>query len=155
MDLHLAFFSYFLKNLESILNLICSNSIDLIISGDLNINYFNDNCWKQILNSLLALYCLYSTVQLSTRILNNSSSAVNNIFINKVKNYNYTVYHLVDGLSNMVPRLLYIYIFPPTGSAAQRGLWPTRPRGYVITYDTSQSAGLLWTSDQLIAETST
>jgi hypothetical protein len=42
------------------------------------------------------------------------------------------------------------------GSAAQRGLWPPRPRGFVITHnDAPQSVGLLWTSDQLVAETST
>jgi hypothetical protein len=35
-----------------------------------------------------------------------------------------------------------------SGSAAQRGLWP-RSR------DAPQSVGLLWTNDQLVAETST
>lgn len=55
-------FSYFLKNLEPILNSIYSNSIDLIISEDLNINYLNDNYTKQLLDSLLASHYLYSTV---------------------------------------------------------------------------------------------
>jgi hypothetical protein len=41
-------------------------------------------------------------------------------------------------------------------SAAQRGLWPPRPRGFLIIHnDASQSVGLLWTIDQLVAETST
>jgi hypothetical protein len=41
------------------------------------------------------------------------------------------------------------------GSAAQRGLWPPRPRGFLITdNDAPQSVGLLWSSDQLVAETS-
>jgi hypothetical protein len=41
------------------------------------------------------------------------------------------------------------------GSAAQRGLWPPRPLGFlIILNDAPQSVGLLWTSDQLIAETS-
>jgi hypothetical protein len=43
-----------------------------------------------------------------------------------------------------------------SGSAAQRGLWPPRSRGLVITHnDAPQSVGLLWTSDQFVAETST
>jgi hypothetical protein len=43
-----------------------------------------------------------------------------------------------------------------SGSAAQRGLWSPRPRGFLITRnDAPQSVGLLWTSDQLVAETST
>jgi hypothetical protein len=43
-------------------------------------------------------------------------------------------------------------LWPP---AAQRGLWPPRPRGFLITHtDTPQLLGLLWTSDQSVAETS-
>jgi hypothetical protein len=43
-----------------------------------------------------------------------------------------------------------------SGSAAQRGLWRPLSRGFLITYnDAPQSVGLLWTSDQLVAETST
>jgi hypothetical protein len=50
--------------------------------------------------------------------------------------------------------IIYFIIF--SGSAAQRGLWPLRSRGFVITHnDAPQSVGLLWTSDQLVAETST
>jgi hypothetical protein len=46
-------------------------------------------------------------------------------------------------------------LFNISGSAAQRGLWPPRPRGFVITHYAPRSVGLLWTSDQLVAETST
>jgi hypothetical protein len=59
-------------------------------------------------------------------------------------------------------KLLFIIIIIITiiiiisGSAAQRGLWPPRQRGFLITNnDPPQLAGLLWTSDQLVAETST
>jgi hypothetical protein len=49
-----------------------------------------------------------------------------------------------------------ILIIVFSGSAAQRGLWPPRPRGFMMTHnDAPQSVGLLWTSDQLVAETST
>jgi hypothetical protein len=51
---------------------------------------------------------------------------------------------------------VFIYSFIFSGSAVQRKLWPPRPRGFVITHnDAPQSVGLLWTSDQLVAETST
>jgi hypothetical protein len=50
---------------------------------------------------------------------------------------------------------MHIIIFILPGSAAQRGLWPPSSRGFVITHnDAPQSVGLLWTSDQLIAQTS-
>jgi hypothetical protein len=49
----------------------------------------------------------------------------------------------------------YIY-FIFSGSAAQRGLWSPRSRGFLITHnDAPQLVGLLWTSDQLVAESST
>jgi hypothetical protein len=41
-------------------------------------------------------------------------------------------------------------------SAAQRGLWSPRSRGFLIKHNNAlQSVGLLWTSDQFVAETST
>jgi hypothetical protein len=41
-----------------------------------------------------------------------------------------------------------------SGSAPQRGLWPSRPRGFLITDNGApQSGGPLWTSYQLVAET--
>jgi hypothetical protein len=51
--------------------------------------------------------------------------------------------------------IIIIIIIIISGSAAQRGLWPPHPRGFLITHDAPELVGLLWTSDQLIAETST
>ena len=46
--------------------------------------------------------------------------------------------------------------FFPCGVAAQRGPWPPHFWGFLITHnDAPQSVGLLWTSDQLVAKTST
>jgi hypothetical protein len=51
---------------------------------------------------------------------------------------------------------IIIIIIIISGSAAQRGLRPLRLQGFLITHnDEPQSVGLLWTSDQLVAETST
>jgi hypothetical protein len=50
--------------------------------------------------------------------------------------------------------MIIIIIF--SGSAAQRRLWPPRPRGFLITHkDAPQSVRLLWTSNHLVAGTST
>jgi hypothetical protein len=57
-------------------------------------------------------------------------------------------------LRNVIIIIIIIIIF--CGFAAQRGLWPPRPRGFVITHnDATQSVGLLCMSDQLVVETST
>jgi len=41
--------AYFLNNLEAALNQIYNNTVDIILCGDFNINYFNDNQNKQAL----------------------------------------------------------------------------------------------------------
>jgi hypothetical protein len=52
--------------------------------------------------------------------------------------------------------ILYLCLFVSHGAEAQRGPWPPHSRSFLITHnDTPQSVGLLWTSDQLVAETST
>jgi hypothetical protein len=72
---------------------------------------------------------------------------------------------LAAGVSYLRPRLhwvqpkiiiIIITIIIISGSTGQRRLWPPRPRGFLITHnDAPHSVGLLWTSDQLVAETST
>jgi hypothetical protein len=62
-------FTYFLVSLEFILNQIYNNSIDIILCGDLNVNYLNDNHTKQFLDSLLDSHILRGTVQFPMRIL--------------------------------------------------------------------------------------
>ena len=53
-------------------------------------------------------------------------------------------------------RQVQCFCFAFCGAAAQRGPWPPQFLGFLITHnDAPQSVGLLWTSDQLVAETST
>jgi hypothetical protein len=61
--------------------------------------------------------------------------------------------HILPGHPHIhMPIIVIIF----SGDAAKRRLWPPRPRGFLITHnDVPQSVGLLWTSDQLVAETST
>ena len=58
--------------------------MELIICGDFNINFSDDTAHKQLLNSLLATFGLYGTVNFPTRIYNNSITTIGNIFINTV-----------------------------------------------------------------------
>jgi hypothetical protein len=84
-------FDYFLNNLETLLNSISRNSMELIICGDFKINFLNYTTHKQLLNSDLATYGLHSTVQFPTRIHNNFVSTIDNIFINTDKYNNFIV----------------------------------------------------------------
>jgi hypothetical protein len=89
--------TYFLDNLEAALNQIHNNTVDTILGGDFNINYLNDNQNKQALNSLLTCYSLYTVIDFPTIIQNNPETIIDNIFINKFKNVNYSVYSLIIG----------------------------------------------------------
>jgi hypothetical protein len=54
------------------------------------------------------------------------------------------------------PKYYDIIIIIFSGTAAQHKLWSPHPRGFLITHnDAPHSVGLLWMSDQLVAETST
>jgi hypothetical protein len=63
----------------------------------------------QLLNSLLTSYSLYSIIGFPTRIHNNSHTMVCNIFINKFKNESYSVYFLINGLSDHDAQVLSLY----------------------------------------------
>ena len=59
---------------------------------------------------------------------------------------------------SIIPPMLHIYLFIhffATGATALSGPGPPHYRGFTITHflDTPHSAGLLWTSDQPVAET--
>jgi len=80
-------FTNFLKNLDSILNTWYSNKIEFVICGDININYL-ENCKKrQQLDALLQTYNLIGTVLFPTRKSKASTTAIDNIFITRTKNY--------------------------------------------------------------------
>ena len=84
--------AYFLNNLEATLNELYNNTVDIMLCGNFNINYLSDNQNKQALNSLLTRYSLYSIIDFSMRIHNNLYTMIDNIFINKFKNENYSVF---------------------------------------------------------------
>jgi hypothetical protein len=79
-------------------NLLHSNKTEVIIYGDININYL-ENCTKrQQLASVLSIYNLIGTVHFPTRIINGSISATGNIFIDKTSNY--TISPFINGISD-------------------------------------------------------
>jgi hypothetical protein len=108
-------FFYFLNQLESILNKIYKTSSELILCGDLNINYLNDNKRKNLLDSLLASFSLFSTVKFPTRISNNSCTLIDNIYINTYR-HEFSVHPIINGLSDhdaLIITLSNIFISVP------------------------------------------
>ena len=107
-------FIYSLNQLESILNKIYNSSIDTIICADFNINYLQDNSRKQLLDSLLASFNLFSTVKFPTRNFNNSSTLIDNIYVDTYK-YDFSVYPFINGLSDHDAQIItFPYILTST-----------------------------------------
>jgi len=100
-------FAYFLNQLESILNKIYKTSSELILCGDPNINYLNDNSRRDLLDSLLASFSLFSTVKFPTRISNNSCTPIDNIYINTYR-YEFSVHPLINGLSDYDAQIIIL-----------------------------------------------
>jgi hypothetical protein len=115
-----------------------TNALDRAVTGTSCSTYFHVNTHGEdlvsgaYLNKFTELRCsFYGVQQFSQFLLPEDES--------------------IAGFRNV---LLLLFFF---GSAAQRGLWPPLSRGFFITphNDAPQSVGLLWTSDQPVAETST
>jgi endonuclease/exonuclease/phosphatase family metal-dependent hydrolase len=92
-------FTDFLNQSESILDNTYKTSTNLILFGDLNINYLNDNSRKHLLDSLLASFSLFSTVKFPTRNFNNSCTLIDNIYTNTHR-HDFSVHPLINGLSD-------------------------------------------------------
>ena len=91
-------YKYFLKQLEIILNKLCKGTTKLILCGDFNINHFEMNSRKNLLESLLASFNLYSTITFPTRVTINSSTLIDiDIDIN---NFKFSVFPLINSISD-------------------------------------------------------
>jgi len=77
-----------------------------MICGDININYL-ENCNKsQQLDALLQTYNLIGTVSFPTRKSKASSTAIDNIFITRTKNY--IINPHINGLSDHEVQIIMI-----------------------------------------------
>jgi exonuclease III len=92
-------YKYFLKKLEVILNDLYKGTTKMILCGDFNINHLESNSRKNLLESLLSSFNLFSTITFPTRITISSSTLIDNIYID-INNYKFLVYPLINGLSD-------------------------------------------------------
>jgi hypothetical protein len=83
--------------------------MNLIICGDINVNYNDNNMNKIQLSSLLDTYNLQSIVDFPTRISAHSSTTIDNIFIDKSKNINFTIEPYPNRLSDHDAQILILH----------------------------------------------
>jgi len=88
-----------MKGLESIVNQFSKTNSEIMVCGDINIDYLEENCYKrQQLDALLTTFSLVSTIHFLTRTLNGAISAIDNIFIDITYKGKYTINPLINGL---------------------------------------------------------
>jgi exonuclease III len=75
-------FDYFLYKLDYIFNSLHKDNTEFIMCGDINVNYLENNSKKVQLDEMFRTYHLTSTVNFPTRIIKNSATLIDNIFIN-------------------------------------------------------------------------
>jgi hypothetical protein len=73
---------------------------EILICGDINVDYLIDNDHKKQLSLLLNTYNLSHTVHFPTRIQNNLGTAIDNIFVDNSRLNSFTVSCIVNGLSD-------------------------------------------------------
>jgi exonuclease III len=97
-------YNCFLRKLDSFLNVLYTKKNEYIICGDININYLHCHNRRQQLDTILVLYNLKSTVNFLMRIINCSSTAIDNIFIDLSSKF--TINPHINGLLDHDAQLL-------------------------------------------------
>jgi hypothetical protein len=102
-------FQYFIKGLDNIIKKNYKPGVQLIICGDININYLIESKEKQELNNILNSYNLVSVINFPTRVKNNSRSAIDNIFLDATQFEMFTSLPMVNGLSDHDAQMLELH----------------------------------------------
>jgi hypothetical protein len=101
-------FTNFLKRLDLILQKLYNNKYNIVICGDVNVNYFMDNNRRSQLDAVLHSYNLMGIVEFPTRFGLNSQTAIDNVFIDISTIGNYEFYPLINGLSDHDAQMLIL-----------------------------------------------
>jgi hypothetical protein len=115
-------FNLFINELDLILRKLCNPALEYIICGDTNIDYLTNNGKKNQLEALLLTYSLTSTVNFPTRYQNNSTTVIDNIFININRKNDYSICPIINGLSDHDAQFVTlngISLKPPTKQIVQ------------------------------------
>jgi hypothetical protein len=99
-----------MAHLELILQSLYNLKTDIVVCGDINLNYLKETKRVKQLNDLFKTFNLTSIVNFPTRICASTSTAIDNIFIDISKYDCYSVSSLQNGLSDHEAQLLTIVL---------------------------------------------
>jgi len=103
-------FTNFLIRLDLTLQKLYNNKHNIVICGDVNVNYLIDNNRRRQLDAVLHTYNLTGIVEFHTRFGLNSQTAIDSVFINTSTIGKYDLYPLLNGLSDHDTQLIIIHI---------------------------------------------
>jgi len=98
----------FLNQLDLILQKLYGNKYNIVICGDVNVNYLIDNNRRSQLYAVLHSSNLAGIVKFPTRLGLNSHTATNSVFIDTSTIEKYDLYLLINGLSDHDAQLLIL-----------------------------------------------
>ena len=101
-------FTNFLNRLDLILQKLYNNKYNIIICGDINVNYLIDYNQRSQLNAVLHSYNLAGIVEFPTTFGLNSQTAIDNVFIDTSTIGKYDLYPFINGLSDHDAQLLIL-----------------------------------------------
>jgi hypothetical protein len=91
-----------------ILQKLYNNKHNIVICGEVNVNYLIDNNRKRQLDAILSSYNLAGIVEFPTRFGMNSQTAIDNIFIDTPAIGEYELHRLINGFSDHDAQLLIL-----------------------------------------------
>jgi len=101
-------FTNFLKQLDLILQKLYNNKYNIVICGDINVNYMIDNNRRSQLDAVLHSYILAGIVEFPTRFGLNSHMAINILFTDTSTIVKHELYPFINGLSDHDSLLLIL-----------------------------------------------
>jgi hypothetical protein len=103
-------FNTFLTQLDTIMQTSYKPKLNLVMWGYVYVNYLKVNDKKKLLDALLNFYNLISTIDFLTRIHNDSSSAIDNIFVDITRINSYEVFPLISWLSGHEAQIIILHV---------------------------------------------
>ena len=82
---------------------------NIIICGDINVNYLNDDNRKKQLDAVLQSYNLTSIVTFPTRVDISSCTIIDNFFIDTTSTGKYDIFPFINGLSDHDAQVLILH----------------------------------------------
>ena len=102
-------FNNSLTQLDTIMQSLYIPKLNLVILGDVYVNYIRDNDKKNQLDALLNSYNLISMIDFPTGIYKDSILAIDNIFIEIKSINNYEVFPLTNGVSDHEVQIINLH----------------------------------------------